>query len=35
MYMGLWMTDEYPPFTGKELDSEKAVPVDTTVETTE
>jgi hypothetical protein len=35
MYMGLWMTDEYPPFTGKELDSEKGKTDETVVETTE
>jgi len=25
LYYGLWMSDTYPPFTGKELESEKAV----------
>lgn len=26
LYFGLWMTDEYPPFTGKELPSEVSEP---------
>ncbi|MFC2114755.1 DUF4389 domain-containing protein, partial [Bacteroidota bacterium] len=25
MYFGLWMTDDYPPFSGKELTTEAAV----------
>jgi hypothetical protein len=34
MYYGLWMTDDYPPFTGKELDSEKMSAEEKSVETT-